>query len=120
MEWSIVADRPDPGDGSDHGDRNHRYAKILVAGEFDLYTASKFTEDVIDHIQAGGTRIVMDLSGVTYLDSTGVGSLIHLMQIVKKAEGEILFSGIKGIPRKVLMMSNILTLMKETGTEGIE
>jgi anti-sigma B factor antagonist len=68
---------------------------------------------MLSHIAEGSSRIRFDLSGVDYLDSTGVGAIIRILQEAKKRGCELRFSGIEGSPRKVLKMSNILALMRE-------
>lgn len=52
-------------------------------------------------------------AGVGYLDSTGVGAIIRILQEAKKRGCELRFVGVEGSPRKVLRMSNILLLMRE-------
>ncbi len=49
---------------------------ISVLGEIDLSTASRVREAVGDHIDAGVCRLVLDLSEVTFMDSTGLGLLV--------------------------------------------
>ena len=58
------------------------------------------------------------MSGVSYLDSTGVGAIIRLVQAAKKMGRELRFSGISGTPRRVLVMSNIISIMKEDRAPG--
>ena len=51
---------------------------ILLSGELDEYTAQtvRKTLDVLLDTQKGFVQIVMDLSELTFMDSTGVGVLI--------------------------------------------
>ena len=86
---------------------------VQLAGDFDLYAAPKFSAAILAHIEAGGRRFKLDLSGVAYMDSTGVGALIRILQTMKRLGGDILFSGISGSPRRVLQMSNVISLMRE-------
>jgi len=47
---------------------------IAVRGEIDLATAGRFRE-VIDEAIVPGGRLVVDLSGTRFIDSTGLGVL---------------------------------------------
>jgi anti-sigma B factor antagonist len=85
----------------------------MISGDCDLYNASDFLGQVTDKINAGYKSICIDFSGVHYLDSSGVGSMIRIMQISKSKKMDIRFRGIAGTPRKVLKMSNILSIIKE-------
>jgi anti-sigma B factor antagonist len=101
MEWMIHA--------RDAGG----FENVALKGDCDLYSAPAFAKAMLSHIAEGAGRLRFDLSGVDYLDSTGVGAIIRILQEAKKRGCELRFSGIGGTPRKVLKMSNILALMRE-------
>jgi len=90
---------------------------VSISGECDLYSAPAFAKALIGKINGGAKRLRLDLSGVTYLDSTGVGALIRVIQAAKANGCELVFRGIGGSPRKVLKMSNIISLMREEKDE---
>jgi anti-sigma B factor antagonist len=89
------------------------FENVELKGDCDLYSAPGFAKAMLARIGEGAGRLRLDLSGVDYLDSTGVGALIRILQEAKKRGCELRFAGIAGSPRKVLKMSNILALMKE-------
>ena len=49
---------------------------IQVEGEVDLYTAPEFKERMIQVIDEGKRRVVVDLSRATFIDSTTLGVLV--------------------------------------------
>lgn len=89
------------------------FENVTLKGDCDLYSAPAFAKAMMARLAGGGGRFRFDLSGVEYLDSTGVGALIRILQEAKKRSCELRFVGIAGSPRKVLKMSNILSLMRE-------
>jgi anti-sigma B factor antagonist len=97
----------------DHARDAGGFENVALKGDCDLYSAPAFAKAMLSRIAEGSRRIRFDLSGVEYLDSTGVGAIIRILQEAKKRGCELRFSGIEGSPRKVLKMSNILTLMRE-------
>jgi anti-sigma B factor antagonist len=103
MEWIMSA--PDSGG----------FENVVLKGDCDLYAAPAFAKAMQSRISAGAKKLRLDLTEVGYLDSTGVGAIIRILQEAKRSGCEIRFRGIEGSPRKVLKMSNILAIMKEDG-----
>ena len=50
-----------------------RYFHVYVEGEVDVYTAPKLHDRLLPLTKDPNSNIVIDLSGVTYLDSVGLG-----------------------------------------------
>jgi anti-sigma B factor antagonist len=67
----------------------HGAARIAPVGELDIGTASELRRAVADAIEAGHTDVVVDLSGTTLLDSTGLAALIHAARDVEAAHGSM-------------------------------
>lgn len=61
-----------------HG-RSPGEAALRLAGELDLVTAPMLRDELARH-QARGVRIVLDLAGLDFLDSTG---LVLLMEVAR-------------------------------------
>jgi anti-sigma B factor antagonist len=64
---------------------------ILVAGgELDYAATPQLSEQLADHINAGMTRLVLDLSSVTFIDSTAIGALVGaVMRMNERGEGSL-------------------------------
>ncbi|HTX73186.1 MAG TPA: STAS domain-containing protein [Rectinemataceae bacterium] len=93
---------------------------VRMTGDCDLYSAPRFKAAVIDKVESGTGRLLIDLSAVRYLDSTGVGALISILQLMKQRGGELRFRGVTGSPKRVLEMSGIISLMKMEVPAGRE
>jgi anti-sigma B factor antagonist len=85
---------------------------VAPSGDLDLYASVAFANAVMAKLNAGSRRIVLDFSRVRYLDSSGVGAVIRLLQMARTLGGELRAAGLTGTPRKVLEMSNIISLLK--------
>jgi anti-sigma B factor antagonist len=70
---------------SDHGD----LTVVSVKGEVDLYTAPSLKERVADLVSSGRHRLAVDLAGVEFMDSTGLGVLIGGLKRCKEAGGSL-------------------------------
>lgn len=83
---------------------------IKIIGEVDICTVDEFRaaiEALIDH---GGDRIVLDLTEMDYIDSTGIGILIELRKKSIEKEQETVLYGAK---------KNVVRLLDLTGVSQI-
>src|ERR1700722_8734236 len=65
------------------------YAVLAVKGEVDVYTAPRLRERLADLVSQGKHRIVVDLDGVGFFDSTGLGVLVGGLKRVRSHEGDL-------------------------------
>jgi anti-sigma B factor antagonist len=63
-------------------------------------------------------KIIFDLSGVTHIDSTGIGILVMSAGQVKSAGGELRVAGAKGHVDQVLRLTNVHQLVAVHATTG--
>lgn len=62
---------------------------VAVAGEIDLFTAPELKKTLADTIENGATRVVVDLSETTFLDSTALGVLIGAVKRLRSRDGQL-------------------------------
>lgn len=63
------------------------YHLLRPKGELDAYTVAHFREALADHAASG--RLVVDLCGVPFIDSAGLGALIGGIRRVRENEGRV-------------------------------
>lgn len=91
---------------------------LRLKGDLDLYHSPQFGKLLQEKVQQGIRRFVLNLSELHYLDSSGTGVLIRALQLVKPVRGGVLVVGLSGTPKKVLEMSNIISLLRQFETEA--
>jgi anti-sigma B factor antagonist len=64
-------------------------AVLKVAGEVDVFTAPKLREQVVDLAAKGVVHLVVDLSAVEFLDSTGLGVLVGGLKRLRTHDGSL-------------------------------
>ncbi len=62
---------------------------LELAGEIDLYTAPQLDEALCAVITEGALNVVLDLSSVTFLDSTALGVLVKAIKALQPAGGKL-------------------------------
>ncbi len=65
------------------------WAVLRVSGELDLVTSPALRQSVHDVVAAGGHSVVLDLSGVVFCDSSGVGVLIAARRLMRSCQGRL-------------------------------
>jgi anti-sigma B factor antagonist len=62
-------------------------AVVSVMGEVDVFSAPGLDSELDALIAAGSSRLVVDLSEVAFLDSTGLGVLVKALKHAREADG---------------------------------
>lgn len=87
---------------------------LVVHGEVDLFTAPEFNERISALIDAGVQRVVVDLTDVSFIDSSSLGVLIgaHKRLAAEAADGE---------PGLIVVCSNraIVSTFQITGLDQV-
>jgi anti-sigma B factor antagonist len=73
-------------------DRNDGSTVVRLAGELDLYNAHAVREALIAACEESPDRLVVDLSGVNFIDSTALGVLIEARTRMANRKGFLLAS----------------------------
>ena len=60
---------------------------VAVRGEIDLFTAPELKQKLTDAIEGGKSRIVVDLTDTSFLDSTALGVLIGAVKRLRSRDG---------------------------------
>ena len=60
---------------------------VAVTGEIDLFTAPELKAALGETLESGRSRIVVDLTDTTFLDSTALGVLIGAVKRLRSRDG---------------------------------
>ncbi len=86
------------------------YEVIEVSGEIDVYTAPDLRQTLAELSDQGKHRIIVDMAGVDFLDSTGLGVLVGALKRAKAVDGSL---------RLVCDHERILKIFRITGLEKV-
>jgi anti-sigma B factor antagonist len=81
---------------------------VLVAtGDLDLATAPDLTEAADALIDAGAHDVVIDVPGLAFCDSSGLGAFVRIANRVRPDGGRLALSGPSPIVHRVLEVSGL-------------
>lgn len=67
---------------------SNRYV-ITVSGEVDLATSPELDTAVIAAIDSGTSSVVIDLTDVSFMDSSGLGVIVRALKRCREAENDL-------------------------------
>jgi anti-sigma B factor antagonist len=87
--------------------RRDRSNVLPLKGEIDLHVSPSVTASLDGIIDKKPERLVVDLSGVTYIDSAGLAALIQAMQKVEAYGGKFRLAGLQETVRSIFEISRL-------------
>jgi anti-sigma B factor antagonist len=93
--------------------RNNDDTTLKVRGSLDINSAPALAEEIDRIIAARPPRVVVDLSMLDLIDSSGVAALVKLYKGVRNANGLMTISGARDQPLaifKLLRMDKVFNL----------
>jgi anti-sigma B factor antagonist len=85
---------------------------LAVTGEIDIYTAPLFKQAVVNLVSEGANDVVIDLSGVTFMDSSGFGTLLGATRRLRPLGGGLHLAGANSTIQRMLRLTRLDTIMQ--------
>jgi anti-sigma B factor antagonist len=94
---------------------------VVLKGDVDLESSPAAREILLKSVE-GAARILVDLSSVTYIDSSGVASLVEALQAAKHNGGKFALVAASDPTRRVLELARLdkVFSMYTTVDEGLK
>jgi anti-sigma B factor antagonist len=86
------------------------HAVVTATGELDLYTAPRLQAALAGLLRGDVDRIVVDLAGVEFCDSTGMNVLLSAMKRIKEQGGSLELAAPRPAVKRILQV---------TGRDGV-
>jgi anti-sigma B factor antagonist len=87
---------------------------VVVRPEGQLNAASRieFKQKVVDELERGGQRFLIDLSAVEYIDSAGLGALVGLSKRIRDQGAELRLANLNADITRVFELTKLNTLFE--------
>lgn len=91
---------------------DHLIYKVLhLTGEVDLSNSSKVRRCLLD-ILDNGNSVIVDFSDLTYIDSSGMATLVEGLNAANKKELSLVIANANGAPLQVLELTRLNQVFK--------
>jgi anti-sigma B factor antagonist len=91
-------------------------AVIRGEGRLNMVSAPLLREAVTDAITHGRPRIVVDLSAIEFMDSSGLGALVGCLKTARQAGGDLRICAPSSQVEMVLQLSNLDRILTSYAT----
>ncbi|MFF0425090.1 STAS domain-containing protein [Streptomyces sp. NPDC004520] len=89
--------------------RDGRTAVLTVAGELDMETAGRLQELLTEQFGQGRHRLVLDLSALDFMDSSGLNVLIRAVNKARESDGDLYLAAPTPAVRRILEITGVMT-----------
>ena len=94
---------------------------VEVYGRVDSTTAKAFGDRLIDLVQAGSERILVDLKNIVYISSAGFRALLIASKASTEKQGKLVLCGVSGEVKRLFDIGEFTELFQiyPTQADGI-
>ncbi|MFH9725491.1 STAS domain-containing protein [Streptomyces sp. NPDC017254] len=89
--------------------RDARTAVLSVGGELDMETAGRFDDHLAEQLSQGRHHLVLDLSALGFMDSSGLNVLIRSVHRAREAGGDLYLAAPNSAVRRILEITGVTT-----------
>jgi anti-sigma B factor antagonist len=84
--------------------------ELTLTGEIDVYTAPNLKQELVALIESGCVNVIVDLEGVAFIDSSGLGVLVSALRRARERDGSV---------RIVCSRDSVLKIFRITGLDKV-
>jgi anti-anti-sigma factor len=92
--------------------RPHAY-EVTLTGEINIDVAPTIDRELDALIAADARFVVLDLSDVSFLDSSGIRSIVRAARTLSERDGRLTCRGLSGAAGRVLEVSGLLEHLRD-------
>ncbi|AVT29289.1 MULTISPECIES: STAS domain-containing protein [unclassified Plantactinospora] len=80
---------------------------LEVAGDLDMATSPQLRDSLQQLVDAGHRQVVVDLSGVGFMDSSALGALVVMFKAFRDLGGRLCVAAVQPAVRSVLTITSV-------------
>ena len=90
---------------------------VEVAGELIVGNRQLLKQSVLDRLEAGDRKFLIDFASSSYIDSSGLGVLVSLSKKIRESGGALRLAGLNEDLRTLFELTKLDTLFRITDTK---
>ena len=88
--------------------RNVENVRVIdCSGDVDLYSSTDLRETLLSQMQSGAPCILINMTDVTYIDSSGIATLVEGLQLSRQTKTRFGLFGLRPNARSVLQLARL-------------
>lgn len=91
-------------------------AVVELCGEVDLHHTPEVHRALVTTCERRPPRLIIDLSAVSYMDSSGIGTLVEVFRRVNGYSGKLILCGLNERVRSVFEITRLDKFFRTCGT----
>ena len=91
-------------------------AIVRLDGRLDLVTAGDAKQRMVETVEGGQKRLVVDMGGVDFVDSSGLGAIIGVLKAARQARGDLRIACPTGQLRSILELTMLDRVLRPYDT----
>ncbi|MBU0639144.1 MAG: STAS domain-containing protein [Planctomycetes bacterium] len=80
---------------------------VQISGEVDLGSSPQLRTMLVELASQRPARVIVDLAGVGYMDSSGVGTMVELKRTIERNGGEVVLAALQPRVRSVFEITQL-------------
>mgnify|MGYP001160922169 FL=1 len=90
---------------------------LELSGEIDMATGPQLRQTIVQRVQEGESNLILDLSGVDFVDSTGLGVLIGGLKRTRSHGGDLRCIGLTEPLKEMFKLTGLDAVLSGNGEE---
>jgi anti-sigma B factor antagonist len=97
---------------------SHGADKVTIHGRVTIATSGEMRRTLSDALRAKPVNLSVDLSDVSYIDTSGLATLVEALRIARRQGTRLILDGIHDQPRYLLEITHFNRLFDMAGQEA--
>lgn len=92
--------------------QHRRIAIVAATGSLDAHTAREFVAAIDQYINEQSPSLLVEMSGVTFLDSTGLAVIVQLLRKCQTMGGDLCLCNLHDTVNTILEITQLNTVLR--------
>ncbi len=80
---------------------------VSIVGEIDMHSSPQLRAALLEALERKPARVIVDLKGVEYMDSSGVGTVVEAKRRAEQAGGRLVLAGLRPRVRSLFEITQL-------------